>query len=166
VAAEAVAGSLSENASVKHAARQLASVLAHDLTAGTEVGSVAALVEPYKLAIPAVSNETRLMWFEVESIGIQAAMLLETEVTPVGTDATERSITLPRAQAERLKELSQNHDPSLENAGVESVESTTPAPSKGTSSPSYKFWQPHSGAASASFNALIVVASTVLLALM
>jgi len=117
MAARAIAANWSENATVNQAASQLASMLAHDVNILTEARNTAVLFEPYKAAIPATSNETRQLWRILDSITVESTMLLQLETPPI----TERSITLPRAQAEQLEAMIQSHHPEIEKAGVEST---------------------------------------------
>jgi len=152
--ADTIAIDNSTQHSVRQAARQLASMLAHRFTASTEGRNVDRLLKPYKATIPRSTNDTRLLWTKLDGIVAQAAVLLQTK-----NDAT-RSIILPKPPADRLIKMIQAHDPRIEKAGIRSIEQAV----QGVS-PSLVSKLKDSSATAASLNAMITVGLALVLTL-
>jgi len=103
----------------------LASMLAHRLLADTEIRTAASLIKPYQAAIPASTNDTRLLWTVLNEAILSrtgntanAALLLQAQ----GDDT--KSIILPSSDAKELEKKVQGHAKGLESieAIKESVE--------------------------------------------
>jgi len=153
--ADTIAIDNSTQHSVRQAARQLASMLAHRFTASTEGRNVDRLLKPYKATIPRSTNDTRLLWTKLDGIVAQAAVLLQTK-----NDATSRSIILPKPPADRLIKMIQAHDPRIEKAGIRSIEQAV----QGVS-PSLVSKLKDSSATAASLNAMVTVGLALVLTL-